>query len=128
MILHTGVSLSSGHYTAFVRPSTEAFVRNLAKRQQLQQPAADINSNSISEHDSAAVAVTLLPKMELGLGDHADVKPPAELTSIVAFPQPVWYECDDDMITAMLESDVEKKLAANGSTTPYMLFYRRIIL
>jgi len=43
-----------------------------------------------------------------------------------ADPEPVWFICDDDVVTALPESGLKEKLSVVGATTPYMLFYRRV--
>ena len=40
--------------------------------------------------------------------------------------EPVWFICNDDVVTALKETDLKQKLSVVGATTPYMLFYRRI--
>ena len=40
--------------------------------------------------------------------------------------QPVWLICNDDVVTALHEAELKQKLSVVGSTTPYMLFYRRM--
>ena len=40
--------------------------------------------------------------------------------------EPEWFVCDDDVVIALRESDIKRKLSTNGATTPYMLFYRRM--
>ena len=40
--------------------------------------------------------------------------------------EPVWFICNDDVVTALHESKLKQKLSVVGATTPYMLFYHRI--
>ena len=41
-------------------------------------------------------------------------------------PAPVWFICNDDVVTAVRESDLKEKMSQVDATTPYMLFYRRM--
>jgi len=40
--------------------------------------------------------------------------------------EPVWFNCNDDIVTALHEQDLKRRLSASRATTPYMLFYRRM--
>jgi hypothetical protein len=115
VISHVGLSLSSGHYTAFVRAPSDAHVRNLAS----QAVACSSAGTTTSVQDPTTAAAKSRGELELELL-------PKLTVSVDSFSHPVWYECDDDMITAMLQPELEKKLSSGGSTTPYMLFYRRV--
>jgi len=39
---------------------------------------------------------------------------------------PIWLLCNDDVVTALFQSELKRKLEFDRVTTPYMLFYRRM--
>jgi len=38
-----------------------------------------------------------------------------------------WLYCNDDVVVALPEREVKRKLSAEKATTPYMLFYQRML-
>jgi len=46
--------------------------------------------------------------------------------SDAADAEPAWLICNDDMVTAVPETELKRKLSADVATTPYILFYRRM--
>ena len=136
--MHSGISISSGHYTAYVkalpntpkpknpkpseRQSSTPSSRTPGSRRSPDTPPAGLDTPPAT----AAVAIkTETPEQNGSIENKDDDDDKEEddddLTGM-------WLECDDDCVRVLDEEDFLKTLSQENftSATPYLLFYRRM--
>ena len=140
VITHTGISISSGHYVAYVRmlpPSgrhggptegdtsmhSESESTNcgpVISSQNADYPSGDADmadpNNNADTNNNIDVAPETAP-------DSRVMAPPGEQSGDQAVN---WYGCDDDVITVLTQDELESILAPSGGGSPYLLFYHKV--
>ncbi|CAH1799967.1 unnamed protein product [Owenia fusiformis] len=117
IVTHTGCTLSSGHYIAYVKANKSNF-----------PPPTPSPPSRIREQSSRISHRKLTPKGETQkLQDKSNAQVTEGVTMDVDYTGK-WFECDDEYITVLTETELEDKLLtkqAKDYGSPYMLFYNR---
>ena len=105
--MHTGSTLSGGHYTAYVRAPTNC--PGLSHRRCL--------TDEVEQNDERVIKAT-----KEGAGNSDDA-----VTSVSCQYTNVWFACDDDVIRILPEKEFISLLnqGSKYTMTPYLLFYHR---
>ena len=139
VITHTGISISSGHYVAYVRTLPPARQHggdtdgstSLQPKSEMTKCMVSVSHSSVSYPSGDADMAD--PNNNADTNNNVDVVPDA----IVVAPsgdqseRPVdetvfWYACDDDSITLLTQEEFDRILAPSGSGSPYLLFYHKM--
>ncbi|XP_074653321.1 uncharacterized protein LOC141907542 [Tubulanus polymorphus] len=103
MIMHCGVTLSAGHYTAYVKMPADRTAFDNPPAEHGQGDGNDVATEQLmTDHNGE----TKLMLMNSSLVDK-------------------WLECDDTMVHAYTQQQFKELLSSASNCTPYVLFYRR---
>ena len=129
LIAHAGVTLTSGHYLAYVRV-------NNSSMQETHQSGSQSCSHHQPSTESPACAKNNLSAFN-SQSQRALSSPPltpqgGKLSKFVKIPtqkyEECWLECDDETVKVYPEEDFCQMLKADEGSllgTPYVLFYHR---
>lgn len=154
IVTHSGVTLTSGHYLAYVRALPSQPAENMLDKQQTLLKDTDNNKTGQVTEKSIQVTGSSVPSTRRKMG--ITTKLPQRFnenvianTKVKAFgavaPKKVkpdivstllpskrfdcqWFECDDETVRVFDESDFTKLLSEKSGSllgTPYLLFYHK---
>jgi ubiquitin carboxyl-terminal hydrolase 1 len=125
IILHVGLSLSSGHYVAFVKaPPRGCFPH--------QQPSVALPSLHRSSVESAAAGEDVaegsietppVPSNGGRVTRRQSLRGQSPVVREGCDGDEMWYECDDDRIRPLTSADLDSRLSPDGAASPYLLLY-----
>lgn len=115
VITHTGISVSSGHYVAYVKVSN---TKLRPKTPTNQTPAVAMDTDGLADPNNNADTNNNLSGSDLM--PNQNEAPPSDDAATT------WLECDDDAVNVLTDTQFQEVLASSGSTTPYMLFYHSL--
>lgn len=148
IVSHSGKSLVSGHYRAYVRvpPSSSLPTRCALPVVQLHDIASSAVGNQTSQllsHRYSQSIIGCSPGEDVTMTpessdmSRARKKTPSSVgkkkrgTNSDAIKESLnttWYQCNDDVVTALNTQQLMNLLKASGNNTPYMLFYHKVTL
>uniref|UniRef100_T1JFF1 USP domain-containing protein n=1 Tax=Strigamia maritima TaxID=126957 RepID=T1JFF1_STRMM len=122
VISHSGLSLTSGHYTSLVKRSKWPENNHYYLRQQLSEAQKDLE-----EQAKSAIKTRQKVKEENSpcyLKSYAKDARHEDCCDLVV-EEANWLQYDDEKVNCVTEDELKKLLAApkNTSWTPYLLFY-----
>lgn len=151
IVSHSGKSLLSGHYRAYVRvpSSSSSLTRCSLPVVQLHNIASSVVSYQTSQllsHNNLHSVAGCSPGEEVIMTpESSDMSTARKASSSgrksvrkkwgTSCPDAAkeslhtaWYQCNDNVVTALNAQQLLNLLKASGSNTPYILFYHKVTL
>ncbi|XP_013378933.1 uncharacterized protein LOC106150593 isoform X1 [Lingula anatina] len=115
VVMHSGISISSGHYTAYVKAPPVHKMKDPSKKTDVksaerQRPVSERIKRKGEETAGKANSCNIYTQNEVDIPDYSGN----------------WFECDDERICLKSEEDMQSLLNKQVSIceTPYLLFYK----